>query len=318
MQRAGCRAWTRARLSSARAIGMGQAESHLLPHVGGGAPRVRGLARNAARALPREAAQEVKTSFVGSGCKPANNGALLCCRCNRCDRFVTVYHGSQFDALDGKLCTSICAGRDTSAGRDISTYICMGAPLADGSVPLAIALESVLRGFGIRTLEELAAIILSEDRDDLVEWIKSNECRQEAYAAWQQLQYMAADSRMPASAIPLVPLTERNLRELELDLSRHSSETELVLGEPTNSSQPSRKPPASATPVDSLGPTQLPKYDKHDWAYTVFAPAPRKRRASFGVPKKHVSTPSPAGRRTTSFWLGLRRLQRGLPRSQAT
>ena len=202
-----------------------------------------------------------------------------------------------------------CAGRD------------MGAHVAEGSAPLAIALESVLRGFGIRTLEELAACILSEDRDDLVEWIKSNECRQEEYAAWQQLQYVAADSRMPASAIPLVPLTGRNLRELELDLSRHSSETELelVLSEPVNGSQPSRKPPASATPVDSLGPTQLPKYDKHDWAYTVFAPAPRKRRASFGDPKKHVSTPPPAGgRRTTSFRLGLRRLQRGLPRSQAT
>ena len=50
----------------------------------------------------------------------------------------------------------------------------------------------------------------------------------------------------------------------------------------------------------------------HDW---VFAPAPRKRRASFGNQKKAPALPPAGGRRAFSFRHGFRRFSRGLQRS---
>ena len=53
--------------------------------------------------------------------------------------------------------------------------------------PLAVALESMLLGYGINTLDELVAVIRSGGHR-LAEYMDSNECRRAAYAAMLQQQ----------------------------------------------------------------------------------------------------------------------------------
>ena len=62
---------------------------------------------------------------------------------------------------------------ESGRGRPKPTCNMPGEEPIEGGPPLAIALETVLGGFGIRTLDELATCILSEDRDALVGWINS-------------------------------------------------------------------------------------------------------------------------------------------------
>ena len=56
--------------------------------------------------------------------------------------------------------------------------------------PLAVALESMLLGYGINTLDELVAVIRSGGHR-LAEYMDSNECRRAAYAAMQQQLYVS-------------------------------------------------------------------------------------------------------------------------------
>ena len=56
--------------------------------------------------------------------------------------------------------------------------------------PLAVALESMLLGYGINTLDELVAAIRSGGHR-LAEYMDSNECRRAAYAAMQQQLFVS-------------------------------------------------------------------------------------------------------------------------------
>ena len=58
---------------------------------------------------------------------------------------------------------------------------------------MAVALESMLWGFGITTLDELAEAIRF-DGNFLAEYIESNDCRRAAHAAMQQQLYVSSTS----------------------------------------------------------------------------------------------------------------------------
>ena len=62
--------------------------------------------------------------------------------------------------------------------------------------PLATALEAMLKGCEIFTLDALAAAIRS-DGDRIADYMTSNECRQAGYAAWQAA---AQRQRTPATS----------------------------------------------------------------------------------------------------------------------
>ena len=64
----------------------------------------------------------------------------------------------------------------------MNMYVHLCAPDAYDATPLAIGLETMLRGYAISTLGELAACLVNAgiNRDDLVEWINCNDCRQDA------------------------------------------------------------------------------------------------------------------------------------------
>ena len=70
--------------------------------------------------------------------------------------------------------------------------------------PLAVALESMLLGYGINTLDELVAVIRSGGHR-LAEYMDSNECRRAAYAAMQQQLFVSrADAQTQTDKQPLL------------------------------------------------------------------------------------------------------------------
>ena len=82
--------------------------------------------------------------------------------------------------------------------------------------PLATALEAMLKGCEIFTLDALAAAIRS-DGDRIADYMTSNECRQAGYAAWQ-----AAAQRQRT------PATSDVKMQADMQTAHESSQTDLV------------------------------------------------------------------------------------------